>query len=159
MDELLEKIARLLKERKMRIATAESCTGGLIGHTLTNIPGSSDYYEGGIISYSNALKAKLLGVREKTLVVYGAVSEQTAHEMAEGMRRRANVDIGIATTGIAGPGGGTPEKPVGLVYIALSTEKDTKVEKHLFHGNRVENKEHTCNAALALLLTHLREND
>lgn len=159
MDGLLEKIARLLKERNIKIATAESCTGGLIGHTLTNIPGSSDYYEGGIISYSNALKAKLLGVREKTLVVHGAVSEQTAHEMAEGMRRRANVDIGIATTGIAGPGGGTPEKPVGLVYIATSTEKGTKVENHLFHGSRVENKEHTCNAALMMLLTHLEEND
>lgn len=159
MDELAKKVAHLLKERNMKVATAESCTGGLIGHTITNIPGSSEYYEGGIISYSNALKMNLLGVKEETLAKYGAVSEQTAREMADGVRKKANVDVGIATTGIAGPGGGTAEKPVGLVYIAISTEKETKVEKYLFHGNRWENKESTCKAALNLLLDHLEKND
>ena len=155
----MKKVASLLKERRVKVATAESCTGGLIGHTITNIPGSSEYYEGGVISYSNALKMNLLGVKGETLVAHGAVSEETAHEMAEGVRKKANVDVGIATTGIAGPGGGTPEKPVGLVYIAISTEKGTKVEKHLFHGNRWENKESTCRAALMLLLNYLEEND
>ena len=159
MDELAKKVAHLLKERNMKVATAESCTGGLIGHTITNIPGSSEYYEGGVISYSNALKMNLLGVKEEILAKYGAVSEQTAREMADGIRKKASVDIGIATTGIAGPGGGTPEKPVGLVYIAISTGKGTKVEKHLFHGNRWENKESTCKAALNLLLNHLEKND
>ena len=159
MDELAKKVAHLLKERNMKVATAESCTGGLIGHTITNIPGSSEYYEGGVISYSNALKMNLLGVKEETLAKYGAVSGQTAHEMADGIRKKASVDIGIATTGIAGPGGGTPEKPVGLVYIAISSEKETKVEKHLFHGNRWGNKESTCKAALNLLLNYLEKYD
>jgi len=159
MDELMKKVASLLKERRVKVATAESCTGGLIGHTITNIPGSSEYYEGGVISYSNALKMNLLGVKGETLAAHGAVSEETAREMAEGVRKKANVDVGIATTGIAGPGGGTPEKPVGLVYIAISTEKGTKVEKHLFYGNRWENKESTCRAALMLLLNYLEEND
>ncbi len=159
MDELAKKVAHLLKERNMKVATAESCTGGLIGHTITNIPGSSEYYEGGVISYSNALKMNLLGVKEEILAKYGAVSEQTAREMADGIRKKASVDIGIATTGIAGPGGGTPEKPVGLVYIAISSEKETKVEKHLFHGNRWENKESTCRAALNLLLNYLEKYD
>ncbi|RLF63065.1 MAG: competence protein ComA [Thermoplasmata archaeon] len=159
MEELAKKIAPLLKERHLKVATAESCTGGLIGHTITDVPGSSEYYEGGIISYSNEMKMKFLGVKERTLKEYGAVSEQTAKEMAEGVRRATDADIGIATTGIAGPGGGTAEKPVGLVYIAISADRKTKVEKHLFKGNRWENKEQTCRAALSLLLDYLEKND
>jgi len=159
MEELARRIAPLLKERQLKIATAESCTGGLIGHTITNVPGSSEYYEGGIISYSNEMKMKFLEVNKQTLKEYGAVSEQTAREMAEGVRKATGADIGIATTGIAGPGGGTAEKPVGLVYISIAVEGETKVEKHIFHGNRWENKEQTCRTALSLLLNYLEKND
>lgn len=159
MEELAERVAILLKKEHLKIATAESCTGGLIGHTITNVPGSSEYYEGGVISYSNEMKMNFLGVSGQTLGEHGAVSEQTAAEMAEGIRRVAGVDMGIATTGIAGPGGGTAEKPVGLVYIAISTEKKTVVERHLFEGDRHGNKEHACRAALSLVLKYLEKND
>jgi len=156
-EELLIKVAELLKSRKLTVATAESCTGGLIGHTLTNVSGSSEYFDRGIISYSNRAKMELLGVKEKTLKKYGAVSEQTAREMARSVRERSKVDIGIATTGIAGPAGGTREKPVGLVYIGLSTKEGTVVRKFNFHGNRLENKESTCNAVLQILLEYLED--
>ncbi len=152
---MLEKIASLLKEKKLWIATAESCTAGLIGHTLTNIPGSSEYYKGGIISYSNEVKMKILGVKKKTLETYGAVSEQTARQMAEGAKRVLETDIAIATTGIAGPGGGTKEKPVGLVYIGLATPEGVEARKFIFHGDRLQNKENFCNAALKMLLEYL----
>ncbi|MEA2054303.1 MAG: CinA family protein [Candidatus Thermoplasmatota archaeon] len=155
----MENIASLLKKRNLKIATAESCTGGLIGHTITNVPGSSYYYEGGVISYSNAIKMKFLGVNEETLKKYGAVSEQTAKEMAEGIKNRASVNIGIATTGIAGPGGGTTEKPVGLVYVALAGNEGTYVKKFNFHGNRGENKKSTCDAAINMLLNYLEQYD
>jgi nicotinamide-nucleotide amidase len=153
----LDDIANLLKEKKLKVATAESCTGGLIGHTLTNVPGSSDYFDRGIISYSNRSKMELLGVKEETLEKYGAVSSQTAEEMAMGVREKSKVDIGIATTGIAGPGGGTKEKPVGLVYIAISTPKRTQVKKFNFKGDRWQNKEQTCDEALKMLLKYLKE--
>ena len=152
---MLEKIASLLKEKKLWIATAESCTAGLIGHTLTNIPGSSEYYKGGIISYSNEVKMKILGVKKETLETYGAVSEQTACQMAEGAKRVLETDIAIATTGIAGPGGGTKEKPVGLVYIGLATPEGVEARKFIFHGDRLQNKENFCNAALKMLLEYL----
>ena len=150
--EILNKISLILKKRHLKIATAESCTGGLISHTLTNISGSSDYFDRGIVSYSNTAKIKLLGVSEDLLVKYGAVSKQVAKAMAEGARIRSDVDIGIATTGIAGPTGGTKEKPVGLVFIAASTSDNMIVKKFQFSGNRLENKESTCNAALQMLL-------
>lgn len=152
---MLEKIASLLKKKKLWIATAESCTAGLIGHTLTNIPGSSEYYKGGIISYSNEVKMKILGVKKETLETYGAVSEQTARQMAEGAKRVLETDIAIATTGIAGPGGGTKEKPVGLVYIGLATPEGVEARKFIFHGDRLQNKENFCNAALKMLLEYL----
>ena len=153
--ELLNKIAAILKKQNLIVATAESCTGGLVAHSLTNISGSSDYFDRGVISYSNESKSDMLGVSEDTLKGYGAVSEQVAKAMAEGIRTRSNVDIGLATTGIAGPTGGTKDKPVGLVYIAVSTSKDTKVERFQFSGDRLQNKESTCNAALQMLLDHL----
>ena len=152
---VLRKVAELLKHKKLTVATAESCTGGLIGHTLTNISGSSEYYDRGIISYSNRAKMELLGVKEETLKKYGAVSDQTAREMAMGVRERSKVDIGIATTGIAGPTGGTKEKPVGLVYIGLSVKEGTIVRRFNFHGDRLGNKKSTCNAALQILLEYL----
>ena len=126
---VLKKISNLLKEKNLTIATAESCTGGLISHSITNISGSSDYFDRGIVSYSNNAKVELLDVSEELLEKYGAVSEQVAKAMAEGVRNKSNVDIGIATTGIAGPTGGTIEKPVGLVYIAVSTADESIVKK------------------------------
>ncbi len=152
---MLERIASLLKEKGLWIATAESCTGGLIAHKLTNVPGSSEYFKGGVVSYSNEVKMKLLGVREETLKEYGAVSEQTAREMANGVRKLLDVDIAIATTGIAGPGGATPTKPVGLVYASLSSPEKTIVKKFVFKGEREENKESFANAALNILLEYL----
>jgi nicotinamide-nucleotide amidase len=151
-EEILKKVTIILKVKNIKIATAESCTGGLISHTLTNISGSSEYFDRGIVSYSNKAKTKLLEVSEELLEKFGAVSEQVAKAMAEGVRKRSNVDIGIATTGIAGPTGGTKEKPVGLVYISISSTNNTIVKKFKFAGNRLENKESTCNAALNLLL-------
>jgi len=155
MEELMENVAEMLTENGLTVATAESCTGGLIGDTLTSIPGSSAYYEGGVISYSNALKQRFLNVTAETLERHGAVSEQTAREMAAGIRDAAEVDIGIATTGIAGPGGGTPEKPVGLVYIGLASSGGVTVKKHVFDGSRRENKTATCRAALHMLREHV----
>lgn len=153
--EFLNKISFQLKKQHLTVATAESCTGGLIAHTLTNISGSSDYFDRGVVSYSNESKMELLGVPEDLLKKYGVVSEQVARAMAEEMRIKSKVDIGIATTGIAGPTGGTNEKPVGLVYIAISTQKNTDVKKFLFSGDRLQNKESTCNAALTMLLDYL----
>ncbi len=153
--ELLDKVSNLLKKQNLTVATAESCTGGLIAHTLTNISGSSDYFDRGIVSYSNNAKMELLDVPENLLKKYGAVSEQVAKSMAEGVRKISNVDIGIATTGIAGPTGGTKEKPVGLVYIAISTSENTVVKKFQFSDNRLQNKESTCNAALEILFEYI----
>jgi len=153
--ELLDKVSNLLKKQNLTVATAESCTGGLIAHTLTNISGSSDYFDRGIVSYSNNAKMELLDVPENLLKKYGAVSEQVAKAMAEGIRATSNVDIGIATTGIAGPTGGTKEKPVGLVYIAISASENTVVKKFQFSGDRLQNKEITCDAALTMLLNYL----
>ena len=153
--ELLNKVFINLKKQRLTVAIAESCTGGLIAHTLTNISGSSDYFDRGIVSYSNEAKSELLGVPEDMLKEYGAVSEQVAKAMAEGIRTTSNVDIGIATTGIAGPTGGTKEKPVGLIYIAISTEEKTIVKRFQFSGDRLQNKESTCNAALTMLLDYL----
>lgn len=156
-EKLLDKVSSLLKKQKLTIATAESCTGGLIAHVLTNVSGSSNYFDRGIISYSNIAKIKLLDVPEELLKKYGAVSEQVAKAMTEGVRIKSNVDIGIATTGIAGPTGGTPEKPVGLVYIAISISNNTFVKKYKFTGDRLQNKEQTCNEALLLLYNYLKK--
>jgi len=153
--QLLNKASDELKNQNLTIATAESCTGGLLAHTLTNISGSSEYFERGIISYSNKSKMELLGVPEKTLKEYGAVSEQTAKAMAIGIKERSNVDVGISTTGIAGPTGGTKEKPVGLVYIGIAISKKVEVKRFVFSGDRLQNKENTCIAALELLLENI----
>jgi len=151
-EKLLGKVSAGLKKQDLTIATAESCTGGLIAHTLTNISGSSDYFDRGVVSYSNESKIELLGIPKVLIKKHGAVSEQVAVAMAEGVRTKSKVDIGLATTGIAGPTGGTKEKPVGLVYVAVSTSDDTVVEKFQFNGNRLENKDSACNAALGMLL-------
>lgn len=152
---LEEEIGDLLQKHKLKISAAESATGGLISHRITNIPGSSKYFEGSIISYSNKVKMKLLGVKESTLRNYGAVSSETSKEMAQGVRREMGVDIGLASTGIAGPGGGTSEKPVGLVYIGLAIKDVLISKKYIFHGNRDENKKSFSDAALSMLKKYL----
>lgn len=154
---LLNKVSVELKKQRLTIATAESCTGGLLAHLLTNISGSSEYFDRGMIVYSNRAKTELLGVPEDLLDRYGAVSEQIAESMANAIRTRSIVDIGISTTGIVGPTGGTRGKPVGLVYIGISTKKNSIVKKFLFTGDRLVNKENTCNAALELLFEILLE--
>ena len=150
--EFINKISNLFKQKNLKLATAESCTGGLIAHTITNISGSSEFFDRGVVSYSNESKMELLDVSEDLLIKYGAVSKEVADAMANGIRTKSKVDIGISTTGVAGPTGGTKEKPVGLVYIAVSTKDDTRVEKFLFTGNRLQNKENTCESALEMLL-------
>ena len=148
---LIESTAKVLTEKNLSIATAESCTGGLLGHVLTSISGSSSYYDRGIISYTNQAKHELLDVPNNLLEMYGAVSEQVAQAMAEGIRKNAGADLGVSTTGIAGPTGGTKEKPVGLVYIGVSTKEKTIVKRFVFDGSRLENKDSTCIEALTLV--------
>ncbi|RLC67361.1 MAG: hypothetical protein DRI48_02535 [Chloroflexi bacterium] len=148
-------IGELLEQRGLTLAVAESCTGGLISHRITNVPGSSAYYEGGVVSYSNEAKARLLHVKPDTLDRYGAVSEQVAGEMAWGVRHLFHTDVGLAVTGIAGPGGGTPEKPVGLVYVALVIWEGEWVEQRVWDGDRQENKARSAEAALDLLRLYL----
>jgi PncC family amidohydrolase len=158
MTEIEQEIGPLLKARGLTLASAESCTGGLVGHRITNVSGSSDYYLGGIVSYSNEAKEALLGVAHETLLAHGAVSEETAREMARGARRALGADVGLATTGIAGPLGGTETKPVGLVYVALSAPGAEVCQRHVFGGDRVENKEASAEAVLGMLLAYLENS-
>ena len=137
-----------LVEMGLTVATAESCTGGLIGDTITNIPGSSRYFLGGIIAYSNEAKINILGVKRETIERYGAVSEECAKEMAIGVSGLFHADVGISTTGIAGPGGGTEEKPIGLVYIGIYVNGQIFVKRYLFKGNRVEIKRKIAERAI-----------
>ena len=137
------------------MGTAESCTGGLIGHTLTSLAGSSEYYRGGVISYSNELKSSLLDVSPATLEHHGAVSAQAAVAMAEGARARLAWDDAVSVTGVAGPGGGTAAKPVGLTYVAVAGPEAHEVRRHQWSGDRAQNKERSAAAALELLLERL----
>lgn len=155
-DEQLEEIiGRMLVEQKLKLAVAESCTGGLVAWRITNVPGSSAYFERGIVTYSNDSKSDLLGVSRETIDKYGAVSEQTSSEMAEGVRRIAGVDIGLSITGIAGPTGGTDQKPVGTVYIGISSAKGTSTSHFQFGYDRIMNRERTAQTALNILREHL----
>jgi len=155
--ELLEVLAgRLLRERGLTLATAESCTGGLVADRITDVPGSSDYYMGSVIAYADRVKETLLQVRPETLGEHGAVSREVAIEMASGVLRAVGADVGLAITGIAGPGGGTAEKPVGLVYIALVGPEGQWVERHLWPAGRRDNKLHSAEAALDLLRRYLQ---
>jgi len=148
-------IAQALTARGWGLATAESCTGGLIGHLLTERPGSSAYFAGGVISYSDAIKQQALGVREETLKTHSAISAECALEMARGVRAALAAHVGLSATGLAGPDGGTASKPVGLVYIGLSSPLGEAVERHLWPHDRSGNKWATADAALRLLLRHL----
>lgn len=138
--ELPELLVNALTRAKKRIATAESCTGGMISGAITSVGGASAVFDCGICSYANFIKQKLVGVREETLSSYGAVSDRTAAEMARGVRLLAGADIGVSTTGIAGPLGGTAYKPVGLVYIGVSTELGLKTEKMLLGENNADRR-------------------
>lgn len=154
-EELEAAVARLLLAQKKTVAVAESCTGGLLANKLTNISGSSGYFERGIVSYSNEAKMQILGVQQSTLEQHGAVSAETAVEMAEGVRRSSGTDFGVSTTGIAGPTGGTKDKRVGLIYIGVATAGDASAKKFLFTKDRLQNKERFVQAALNLLRREL----
>jgi nicotinamide-nucleotide amidase len=149
---LEEEIGERLKLRGQSLATAESCSGGLIAHRLTNVPGSSAYFLGGVVAYRNEAKVSLLAVGPQTLATHGAVSEAVAREMAEGARRCFAANFSVACTGIAGPSGGTAEKPVGLVYISTAGPGGTQVSRCTFNGDRMSIKEQTANRALQMLL-------
>jgi len=153
--DLEKQIGELLSERGWTLAVAESCTGGLLGHRITNVSGSSSYFRGGVISYSNEVKESILGVPEETLIEHGAVSKETAQAMAQGARRLLGTDVALSVTGVAGPTGGTTEKPVGLVYVGLAAEGADLWEKHIWQGDRAENKQQSAQAALELLLKYL----
>lgn len=155
MDErtLSERTKKRLTEQGLTLATAESCTGGLVSKLITDLPGASRYYMGGVVSYSNEAKVRLLGVRRRTLQSRGAVSAETAGEMAEGAVKALGADIGIATTGIAGPEGGTEAKPVGLVYVALARrDGDTTTRRLILGGGREEIRRTAALKALELIL-------
>ncbi|WP_322806308.1 CinA family protein [Thermanaerothrix sp.] len=161
-DVLSAKVGLLLRQRGLYLVSAESCTGGLLGHRITNVPGSSDYFLGGVIAYADSAKQVLLGVRAETLARFGAVSRETVLEMARGVRERLcppDMDItrliGVAISGIAGPGGGTPEKPVGFTWIALSTPEGEGAWLYQWSGHRLQNKEASAEQALRLVLAYL----
>jgi nicotinamide-nucleotide amidase len=147
-DSLEAKIVRLLTERNQTLSLAESCTGGYLAHRVTNVPGASAIFTIGFVTYSNEAKQKFLGVRAETLREHGAVSEPVAREMAEGARRVSSTDFAIAVTGIAGPGGGSAEKPVGTVFIAVASAKETRVFRQSNPGERLRFKEITSEQAL-----------
>lgn len=149
-----EKIATHFIQAGMTLATAESCTGGLIAHRLTNVSGASAFFLGAVVAYHNSVKHALLGVPEDVLAAHGAVSEETARDMAEGVRRLVGATYGLAVTGVAGPSGGSPEKPVGLVYLAVAREDGTAVIRRQFSGTREEIKAQTAETAIKLLLEY-----
>jgi nicotinamide-nucleotide amidase len=155
MDNTAVEIINIMREKKLTLGTVESATGGLIAHMITNIPGSSDVFRGSIISYSNEIKVKIVGVKEATLQESGAVSGQVARAMAKRGRKVLGVDICVADTGIAGPGGATPGKPVGLFYLGLSHKDGTFTQKHIFKGTREENKQQAAQTALMRVREYL----
>lgn len=148
-------VAELLEQKKLHVTTAESCTGGLIAGTLVNVPGISAWFGEGYVTYSNEAKEKLLGVSHETLSTCGAVSAETAGEMAKGAARAAGTDAAVSVTGIAGPDGGTEEKPVGLVYMGCFCKGKICVEKHVFVGDRAQVRAQSVQAALMLLKSML----
>ncbi len=155
--EIEERIGKMLKEKGLTIAVAESCTGGLIASRITDIGGASEYFEAGIITYSNKAKISFLSVPEEVINSYGAVSYETAKLMAEGVKNITGADIGVSVTGIAGPTGGTLVKPVGTVFVGLATGESTSVHNFLFTGSRLEIKQQTSEAALTFVADYLEE--
>ena len=155
MADLNEEVGELLRARGLTLGTVESATGGLIAHLITDIPGSSDYFKGSVVTYANEIKARFTGVDAATLERHGAVSPPVAEEMAAGGRKLLGVDICLADTGIAGPGGATPDKPVGLFYLGLAHAGGAQSRKHIFTGSRTENKRAAALAALEWLKEYL----
>lgn len=154
-QEMEEVVGALLKQRRLTLAVAESCTGGMIGSRITNIAGSSEYFERGAVVYSNKAKTEMLGVPGELIEKHGAVSREVAAAMAKGIREKAGTHLGLSVTGIAGPSGGTKEKPVGLVYVALATEREVKVQEHRFPGNRQHIRKRASQTALDMVRRHL----
>ena len=154
---LEEEVGNLLRERGLTLAIAESSTGGLISHLITNVPGSSSYFKGTVVAYDNEVKVKILGVRRETLKKYKSVSYETGEEMAEGVRKALDADLGLSETGIAGPGSGSSAKGVGLFYIGLSSKQGNCVKEYIFRGDRLENKKSAAEAALTMLKGYLLE--
>jgi PncC family amidohydrolase len=153
MNKIIEiQLGEALIKRGWSIAFAESCTGGLIGHRMTNVPGSSEYYLGSVTAYANNAKVTLLNVSPYTIEQFGAVSEETVLEMATGIRSVLVTDIGVSVSGIAGPGGGSAEKPVGLVWIGMATSEVSSAQKFIFSGERAAVKEQAANEAMQMAL-------
>jgi PncC family amidohydrolase len=152
LAKLVERLQALCLERGVVLATAESCTGGLIAKLITDVAGSSGYFRGGVVSYSNEIKTSLLDVPEEQLAAHGAVSAQVARSMAMGARARMNTDFAVAVTGVAGPGGGSAAKPVGLTYVAVADAAGAEVRRLVWSGDRLANRESTARAALELLI-------
>ncbi|MFC2070546.1 CinA family protein [Chloroflexota bacterium] len=155
MTDIEQEIGDLLRRNKLTLGVVESATGGLISHRITNTPGSSDYYLGSVTAYSNEAKMKIIGVKEDTIDEYGSVSPQVAEEMAQGGRKTLKADICLSDTGIAGPGGATTGKPVGLFYIGLAHHSKTFNRKHIFGGDREKNKQDAAETALNWLKEYL----
>ena len=152
---LAERLYRTCLDRGLTVATAESCTGGLVAHAITEIAGSSSFFRGGFVTYADDVKRDQLGVAQELLTAHGAVSAQVARAMAEGARARLGADLAVAVTGIAGPGGGSAEKPVGLTYVGVADEAGADVRRHQWTGDRAANKRDSAVAALDLLLERL----
>jgi PncC family amidohydrolase len=152
---LEQRLGDLLRDRNLNLATAESCTGGLVSHRITNISGSSDYFPGGMVVYSYPAKANLLGVSWDTLNTFGAVSEEVVREMARGSRKIFDADLGISVSGVAGPGGGTNEKPVGTTWLGLSATDGEWTRHFIWKGNRDQNKYASSEAALQFVIDYL----
>ena len=155
LDFTAEKLVALLSEKNLKVASAESCTGGLVADAIVSVPGASAVFDGGIVSYANRIKENLLGVQPQTLCDFGAVSSQCAAEMANGIRQRMDADVGISTTGIAGPGGGTPEKPVGTVYVGVAKKEKITVFRLQLSGNRKEIREKTVKIAISCAVSEI----
>ena len=139
-------------ERRLGVATAESCTGGLVAKLITDVPGSSGYFRGGVVAYANETKERLLGVSSELIDGHGAVSAQVARAMAQGARERTGADMAVAVTGVSGPGGGTEAKPVGLTYVAVAHPNGVEVRRYVWPGDRAANREASARAAVELLL-------
>ena len=144
-------IARKLMKKRLTLAVAESCTGGLLSSTLTDVPGSSKWFKGGVVAYTNEVKISILGVKTATLKKYGAVSEETAFELAKGVRKKLKTNIGVSVTGLAGPSGGTKETPVGTVFIGIDDGKETLVKKLKLAGSRIKIKKDAVGLAIKML--------
>jgi PncC family amidohydrolase len=153
---LVERLQALCLERALTVATAESCTGGLVAKLITDVAGSSGHYRGGIVSYSNEAKVRLLGVREEELAAHGAVSAQVARSMAIGALERLGADVAISVTGVSGPAGGSAAKPIGLTYVAVADSRGVEVRRFIWAGDRSANREASARAAVELAIQRLR---